>query len=65
MHDIPLELQTPENLICNFLDRGDAGEAIIKMLTSYGFAIVPTSEIDSLKEQLADMEKRVTMTPHY
>jgi len=22
-------------------------------------------EIDTLKEQLADMEKRVTMTPHY
>lgn len=61
MEDIPEESETPENLICCFLDRGDAGEQIIKMLAEFGFEITkaappvpaPIDEAATLRTKLA------------
>jgi hypothetical protein len=44
MDDMPIELQTPENIICSFLDNGQLGLELIHCLKEFGFVIVKKEE---------------------
>jgi hypothetical protein len=65
MDDMPIEAQTPDNIIDCFLDRGGEGERIIKCLAEFGFEVVrkPSPDPDEAMRARAmrDHEKRIAL----
>jgi transposase len=56
MEDMPEALQTPENIIDCFLDRGGEGERIIKCLAEFGFEVVraPPAPVERFGDDTRD-----------
>jgi hypothetical protein len=56
MDDMPIEAQTPDNIIDCFLDRGGEGERIIKCLAEFGFEVVRKPSPDPAEAMRAKLK---------